>query len=154
MAQADVVSPLLSDLRSLRGEGVSIRGRRGLDEETSKAALIIPLLKAQGSDTSDVLRAATAPGMAFLFADQLRRDVTSETLEDEISVAQARNDRTAAAIRADFGRLVDRAQRERWTDASPVCPAAFGEMWPVGDHVIRWIDPHGYVVSDMLPSWR
>jgi hypothetical protein len=43
MAQSEVVSSLLSDLRSLREKAVSLQGR-GLNEETTKAALIIPLL--------------------------------------------------------------------------------------------------------------
>jgi hypothetical protein len=40
MDQAD---SLLSDLRSLREKAVSLQGRRGLNEETTKAAFIIPL---------------------------------------------------------------------------------------------------------------
>jgi hypothetical protein len=42
MAEAD--SPLLSDLRSLREKALSLQGRRGLNEETTKAALIVSLL--------------------------------------------------------------------------------------------------------------
>lgn len=46
------------------------------------------------------------------------------------------------AIRCDFNLLLQTAQREHWTDDTPVAPKFFGPMWPDGEPE-GWPKPDG-----------
>jgi hypothetical protein len=48
-------------------------------------------------------------------------------------------------IRRDFLRVKRRAQKEKWTDETPVAPDVFGPMWPEGAEPYWAVEPPGGV---------
>jgi hypothetical protein len=88
MAQPEAESVLVSALQSLREKAVSLQGRRGLNEKTTKAALIIPLLTALGGTPRT---RSSAPVPVFIEAKSLGHDITDRWTNQIVSCSYMEN---------------------------------------------------------------
>lgn len=130
------VQPLYTRFREATDKNVAAVDRAITLAETAATRAMLVGTDARAAatvvylDAAGVYAAHTAAHAATAaHADEVTK-ATANAVRDAILAGSSKSALVKQMIRQDFLTLVDIAQRDNWTDKTPVPPSVFGPLWP------------------------